>query len=140
MFAFFSAFSISPSHVDNATIVLDGDDLDEEETDPTVPTVCGTQNEGHASSKKEVEWFSPLPPPSALPPLPFFPTIPSPITSFKLHELKLLRQDGQAETVVYEGVMPDGLTHTVQRQDGTHLNVHDAHLCLKMQANLTNIP
>jgi hypothetical protein len=36
--------------------------------------------------------------------------------------------------------MPDGLTHTVRRQDGTRLNVHDAHLCLKMQADLTNIP
>ena len=47
---------------------------------------------------------------------------------------------GQAETVVYEGVMPDGLTHTVRRQDGTRLNVHDTHLHLKMQADLTNIP
>ena len=47
---------------------------------------------------------------------------------------------GQAETVVYEGVMPDGLTHTVRRQDGTRLNVHNAHPCLKMQADLTDIP
>jgi hypothetical protein len=47
---------------------------------------------------------------------------------------------GQAETVVYKGVMPDGLTRTVRRQDGTRLNVHDAHLCLMMQANSTNIP
>ncbi len=29
---------MSPSHVDDATIVLDGEDLDEEETDPPVPT------------------------------------------------------------------------------------------------------
>ncbi len=36
--------------------------------------------------------------------------------------------------------MPDGFTHTVQQQDGTRLNVHNAHLCLKMQANLDNIP
>ena len=47
---------------------------------------------------------------------------------------------GTIETVVYEGVMPDGLTHTIQRQDGTRLNVHEAHLRLKMQADLTNIP
>ena len=47
---------------------------------------------------------------------------------------------GQAETLVYNGVMPDGLTHIVQRQDGTRLNVHDAHLHLEMQADLTNIP
>ena len=42
--------------------------------------------------------------------------------------------------VVYEGVMPDGFTHTVRCQDGTRLNVHDAHLHLKMQADLGNIP
>jgi hypothetical protein len=47
---------------------------------------------------------------------------------------------GQTETVVYEGVMPDGFTHTVRHQDGTRLNVNDAHLCLKMQAVLGNIP
>ncbi len=35
--------------------------------------------------------------------------------------------------------MPDGLTHTVRRQDGTCLNVHDPHLCLKLQAELSNI-
>ncbi len=46
---------------------------------------------------------------------------------------------GQAETVVYKGVMPDGLTHIVQRQDGSRLNVHDAHICLKMQADLTKV-
>jgi hypothetical protein len=39
---------------------------------------------------------------------------------------------GQAETVVYKGVMPDGFTYTVWQQDGTRLNVHNAHLCLKM--------
>jgi hypothetical protein len=54
--------------------------------------------------------------------------------------LRFYDKTGQAETVVYEGVMPDGLTHIVQRQDGTRLNVHDAHLHLKMQADLTNIP
>jgi hypothetical protein len=47
---------------------------------------------------------------------------------------------GQSGKVVYEGVMPDGLTHSVWQQDGTRLNVHDAHLRLKLQADLTNIP
>jgi hypothetical protein len=47
---------------------------------------------------------------------------------------------GQAEAVVYEGVMPDGFTHTVRQQDGTRLNVHKALLCLKMQGDLINIP
>ena len=36
--------------------------------------------------------------------------------------------------------MPDGLTHTIRRQDGTHLNVHDPHFRLKVQADLINIP
>jgi hypothetical protein len=47
---------------------------------------------------------------------------------------------GQSETVVYKGVMPDGLTHTIRLQDGTRLNVHDVHLHLKLKADLTNIP
>jgi hypothetical protein len=47
---------------------------------------------------------------------------------------------GRSEMVVYKGVMPDGLTHTVWQQNGTRLNVHDAHLHLKLQADLTNIP
>jgi hypothetical protein len=42
--------------------------------------------------------------------------------------------------VVYEGVMPDGLTDTVHRKDGTRLHVHGAHLHLKLQADLSNIP
>ncbi len=42
--------------------------------------------------------------------------------------------------VVYKGVMPDGFTHAVQRQDGTRQNNHNAHLCLKMQVDLGNIP
>ena len=81
------------------------------------------------------------PPPSALPLPPSIPTIPSPITSFELGmSLSFYDGTGQAESVVYKGVMPNGLTHTVRRQDGTRINVHDAHLCLKMQADLTNIP
>jgi hypothetical protein len=54
--------------------------------------------------------------------------------------LNFYDRSGLIETVVYEGVMPDGLTHTVRRKDGTRLNVHDAHLCLKLQADLSNIP
>ena len=42
--------------------------------------------------------------------------------------------------VVYEGAIPYGLTHTVRRKDGTRLHVHNAHLRLKLQANLSNIP
>ncbi len=47
---------------------------------------------------------------------------------------------GNSEVVVYEGVLPDGLTHTVRRQDGTRLQVHDAHLRLTLQADFSNIP
>ncbi len=56
--------------------------------------------------------------------------------------MSLVSSDGAgcSETVVYEGVMPDGLTHTIWQQDGTRLNVHGAHLRLKLQADLTNIP
>ena len=92
---------MSPSRIINAAIVLDGEDLDEEETSPTVPTVHGAQNNNHASSEEEVEWFSPPPPPSALSPPPSLPMIPSPITSFKLGtSLIFYNGTGQAETVV----------------------------------------
>jgi hypothetical protein len=47
---------------------------------------------------------------------------------------------GNAEVVVYKGVMPNGLTHTVRQKHGSRLNVHDTHLCLKLQADLLNIP
>ncbi len=46
---------------------------------------------------------------------------------------------GNSEMVVYEEVMPDGLTHTIRWKDGTRLHVHDAHLRLKLQADLSNI-
>jgi hypothetical protein len=47
---------------------------------------------------------------------------------------------GNAETVVYKGVMANDLTHTIRRADGTRLQVHDAYLRLKLQADLSNIP
>ena len=88
--------------------------MDEEETDPTVPTNLGTQHNGHDSSEDELEWYSPPPPPSALPPPRSIPMIPSPITSIKLGmRLSFYNRTGQSETVVYMGVMPDGLAHTV---------------------------
>ena len=131
----------SPSHVDSAAIVSDGEDSDEEELASTVPLVRGTQNNGDESAEENVDWFTPPPPPTALPPPPSLPTILTPITSFELGmSLSFYDGTGQAETVVYEGVTPDGLTHTVRQKDGTRLNVHDAHLRLKMQADLTKIP
>ena len=113
-FAFSSAFSISPSHVDAAAIVLDGEDSDEEDAAPAARTVHGTQNNGDDSAEEDVDWFTPPPPPAALPPPPSLPTIPTPITLFELGmSLSFYDGTGQTETVVYEGVMPDGLTHTV---------------------------
>jgi hypothetical protein len=119
-FAFSSAFSISPSHVDAAAIVSDGEDSDEEDAAPAARTVHGTQNNGDDSAEEDVDWFTPPPPPAALPPPPSLPTIPAPITLFELGmSLSFYDGTGQTETVVYEGVMLDGLTHTVQRKDGT---------------------
>jgi hypothetical protein len=64
-----------------------------------------------------------------------------PPTSFELGmSLTFLDGAGNKEMVVYKGVMPDGFTHTVRRRNGTWLNVHDAHLHLKLQADLSNIP
>ena len=114
-FAFSSAFLISLSHVDAAAIILDGEDSDEEEAIHVAPTVRGTQNNGNEGAEEDVDWFQPPPPPTSLPPPPSLPTILTPITLFELGmSLSFYDGTGQAETVVYKGVMPDGLTHTVQ--------------------------
>ena len=47
---------------------------------------------------------------------------------------------GMAETVVYEGASPDSMSHTIRRNDGTRLTVHDSYLSLKLQPDLSNIP
>ena len=47
---------------------------------------------------------------------------------------------GKAEIVVYEGAPPYGLYHTVRKEDGTRLIVHDSNLHLKIQPDLSNIP
>ena len=140
-FAFSSAFSISPNHVEDPALVSD-DEESEDEGD------ASHRNTGHAATQsvdsvEDLEWFTPPPPPSDLPP-PFpspRPPISPPSNSFELG-MSLTFSDGagKSETVVYEGVMPDGLTHTVRRQDGMRMNVHDAHLRLKLQADLSNIP
>ena len=46
---------------------------------------------------------------------------------------------GIAETVVYEGASPDSVSHTIRRNDGTCLTVHDSYLHLKLQPDLSNI-
>ena len=48
--------------------------------------------------------------------------------------------NGKAESVVYEGASPDGLAHTVRFKDGSKQCVHDSHLRLKLQPDLSNIP
>ena len=45
----------------------------------------------------------------------------------------------KAEIVVYEGVSPDGLYHTLWTQDGLRLTVYDSHLRFKLQPYLSNI-
>jgi hypothetical protein len=51
-FAFSSTFSISPSHIDTAALVLDGKDFDKED---------------HAAPEDEVDWYTPPPPPPVQP-------------------------------------------------------------------------
>ena len=105
----------------------------------------------HLVEDNALEWYMPPPPIESVPPisvevppvdtLPSTPTSHADGSSFKLG-MSLSFHDGRgnSEVVVYKGVMPDGLKHTVCWKDGTHLQVHDAHLCLKLQADLSNIP
>jgi hypothetical protein len=139
-FAFLSAFSILPDGCEDAAVVSDTKDSDYEDSKP-LPSYLVDDN--------AVEWYTP-PPPIALesspapdastPQMPLPTASPSSSDSFKLGMSLSFYDDGNAEVVVYEGVMPDGLTHTIRLKDGTRLNVHVAHLCWKLHANLSNIP
>jgi len=141
-FAFSSAFSILPDSTDDPALVSDTEDSDDKDNG-TLPS--------HLVEDNAMEWYTPPPQTASIPPItvddPPVKTIPSPSThrtdgsSFELSmSLSFYDGRGNLEMVVYEGVMPDGLTHTVRRKDGTRLHVHDAHLRLKLQANLSNIP
>jgi hypothetical protein len=109
-----------------------------------VDTFGGTQTNSYVTETEDkVDWYTPPPLPLmlSLPPPPTLPVISPQSNTFELGmSLSFHDGSGQAKTVVYEGVMPDSLSHTVRHQDGSCLNVHDAHLCLKMQADLSNIP
>jgi len=141
-FTFSSAFSISPDSTDDPALVLDTEDSDDEDNG-TLPS--------HLVEDDAMEWYTPPPQTASTPPItvddPLVETIPSPSThhtdgsSFELGmSLSFYDGRGNSEMVIYEEVMPDGLTHTVRREDGTRQHVHDAHLRLKLQAHLSNIP
>jgi hypothetical protein len=145
-FAFSSSFSISPSHNETAALISNKEDSDDENFSDSL---CGTQynSRDNTQDSEGDYWYSSPPPPSSPPPSPLPPPPPNllsftaPSNLFELGmSLSFYNGTGRAETVVYKGVMPNGLTHTVRRQDGTHLNVHNAHHWLKLQANLSNIP
>ena len=136
-FAFSSAFSILPDGTDDPALVSDDED------DGPLPS--------HLVEDDAMEWYAPPPQPASTPPItvdhPPIETIPSPLphrtdgSSFELGmSLSFYDGRGNSEMVVYKGVMPDGLTHTVRRKNGIRLHVHNAHLRLKLQVDLSNIP
>ena len=123
-------------------MVSDTKDSDDEDTG-TLPR--------HLVDNDATKWYTPPPQTASIPLITVVDdpvaTLPSTSThrtdgsSFELGmSLSFYDGRGHSEVVVYEGVMPDGLTHTVCRKDGTRLHVHDAHLRLKLQADLSNIP
>jgi hypothetical protein len=134
--AFSSGFSISPDSTDDPTLVSDTEDSDDEDTG-ILPN--------HLVENNATEWYTPPLPIKSVPPIlsvePPVNTLPSTLTShtdsslFKLGmSLSFYDGRGNSEVVVYKGVMSDGLTHTVCWKDGTRLQVHNAHLHLKLQA------
>jgi hypothetical protein len=117
---------------------------DEEDSDDN-----GDKTVKPATSHGEVEWYSPyavgaslghaLPTASTTHDSPA--TAAPPSTCFELGmSLSYYDGVGNAKRVVYKGAMPDGLTHTIRRAYGTRLQVHNAYLRLKLQADLSNIP
>ena len=131
-----------PDSTDDPALVSDTEDSDEEDTG-ILPN--------HLVENDATEWYTPPPPIKSVPPIlvvePPVDTLPSTSTShadgslFKLGmSLSFYDGRGNSEIVVYKGVMPDGLIQIVCWEDGTHLQVHNTHLCLKLQASLSNIP
>ena len=100
-FAFSSAFSISPDSTDNPAVVSDTKDSDNEDN-KFLPN--------HFMEDDAMEWYKP----------PTSDTSPSKTPTqqdgslFELGmSLSFYDSRGNSKVVVYEGVMPDGLTHTV---------------------------
>ena len=116
-FAFSSAFFVSPENNWNkAAVISDGKETDDEDARPLPP---------HLVEDNVVEWFS-LPPPDVTAPSLALtsgnavPNKPLPLPSSSLSvsfelgmSLNFYDGCGNVEVVVYKGVMPNGLTHTV---------------------------
>jgi hypothetical protein len=114
-FTFSSAFSISPDSTEDPAVVSDDEDSDNKDTE-SLPN--------HVAEDDALEFYKPstsdTSPPKTL-------THQKDGSSFELGmSLSFYDGRGNSEVVVYEGVMPDGLTHTSRRKDGTRLQVHDA--------------
>ena len=115
-FAFSSAFSILPNSTDDPALVSDTEDSDDKDTG-ILPN--------HLAEDNATEWYTPPPPIKSVPPIlvvePHVNTLPSTSTShadgslFKLGmSLSFYDGCGNSKVVVYKGVMPDGLTHTIR--------------------------
>ena len=98
---------------------------------PSPNVVSDDETSPESDSEDDDEWFSPGPPAED----------DHPNGSFGLW-MMLSYYDGKgvAEIVVYEGSSPDRLSYTVRRKDGTRPVVHDSHLHLKLQPDLSNNP
>ena len=46
----------------------------------------------------------------------------------------------KSDIVVYEEASPDDLSHNIRRQGGTWIVVHDSHLRLKLQPDISHMP
>ena len=115
-FAFSSALSILLDSTDDPALVSDTEDSDDKDTG-ILPN--------HLAEDNATEWYTPPPPIESVPPIlvvePHVNTLPSTSTShangslFKLGmSLSFYDGCGNSKVVVYKGVMPDGLTHTIR--------------------------
>ncbi len=134
-YVFSSVYTITP-HV-NAAVVSDSE----------------SDNKSNTDDVSVAKWYQPSnETPTAAPPLM---PVPSPATNadavlnspvqkspgFNLGaSLIYIDGNGSSKTVVYKGAMPNDLHHTIHQKDGTKLNVHDFHLRIKHQPDLSNIP
>ena len=111
-----------------------------------------SNNKSNTDNSLVAEWYQPLheAPTTALPLVPTPPPAiePGPVVDLPIPKssgfdlgasLIYINGNGSSKTVVYKGAMTNNLHHTICQKDGTKLNVHDFHLCIKHQPDLSNI-
>ena len=105
--------------------------------DPGLVVVSNDESDSSTNAEDDKGWFFPKTMASAPTEAP---TDNHPPESFELG-MSLSYYDGKVKSdiVVYEGASIDDLSHTIRRHDGSQIIIHDYHLRIQLQPDLSNI-